>query len=141
MSRSISAISEPISGRIKNFGSSPAAVMVSCPLSVRSIEFSFSSITKYKGSVISGILRLFSCMYSFSVLIRIALLPSSLKNLIKGLYLGNPLCALSNNIPPSFLFLESSLANNSFASLKVCITNSCCILTRRSTRGLYSSNI
>ena len=126
---------------MKNLGSSPAAVIVSCPLSVRSMEFCFSSITKYRGSVISGILRLFSCIYSFSVFSRTALFPSSLRNLINGLYLGKPLCARSKRIPPSFLFFESSLASSSLASLKILATSSRCIFTKCSTRGLYSSNI
>ena len=58
---SILLSSVPISGIIKNFGSSPAPVIRSIPFSVRSTLLSFSSITKKRGWSASGIIFLLSC--------------------------------------------------------------------------------
>ena len=58
---SIVFISVPISGIIKNLGSSLALVIVSIPFSVSWILLLFSSIVKYRGSSASGINFELSC--------------------------------------------------------------------------------
>ena len=75
-------------------------------------------------------------MYWFSVFSNNALTPGSLKNLIKALFFGKPLCARNNAIPASF----SLLPNAFFASDNAELIYAFCAFTNFSTLGFNAKN-
>ncbi len=134
---SAAANSVLISGRTKKLASEVEFDNRSNPLSVGSIEFIFSSITKNRSSVTKCMFLPFSAMYWFSVFCNKVFIPCSLRNLINALFLGSALYACNNLNPPSFSF---PLEINFFASEIIAVKRFFCSLTNFWTCGFNSSN-